>query len=121
MLPSVDVSDVQDEDPSVAAALVRELWGLGTKPLPNLLQLYESKGISVFRLADAAASVDAYSTRDIGKVNAQRIGNELSLPVNDVRTLMLQSEIGILKSEMPTPSRETVVERTDWKPRLHVL
>jgi Zn-dependent peptidase ImmA (M78 family) len=37
------------------------MWGLGTGPRPNLLQLCESRGIRVFALAPFADAVEAYS------------------------------------------------------------
>ena len=61
-LPSLDVPDGTGEPPELMARLLREAWGLGTKPLPNLVQLSESKGIRVYGLPPLAESVDAYST-----------------------------------------------------------
>ncbi|MDO4887645.1 MAG: XRE family transcriptional regulator [Actinomycetaceae bacterium] len=61
LLPSVDVPNLEDEDPRQAAAILRGLWGLGTGPLPNLVQLSESRGIRVAGLPGVAASVDAFS------------------------------------------------------------
>ena len=60
-LPGVDIPDLSGESPEVAAVLLRSLWGLGTKPLPNMVQLCESRGVSVSGLPPVAASVDAYS------------------------------------------------------------
>lgn len=60
-LPSSNIPQLQDEDPKIAARMLREEWGLGTKPLPNLVQLCESKGIRVLGLPVLAESVDAYS------------------------------------------------------------
>lgn len=61
-LPALNLQEFQDESPRVAARLLRTAWGLGTKPLPNLVQLCESKGIYVLGLPVLAESVDAYST-----------------------------------------------------------
>lgn len=60
-LPEVSVPDFAHEPPRLAAMLLREAWSLGTRPLPNLLQLCESKGIRVFGLPELAESVDAFS------------------------------------------------------------
>lgn len=60
-LPDVAVPDMTGESPRIAASLLRNFWGLGAKPLPNLVQLSESKGIRVNGLPDVAASVDAFS------------------------------------------------------------
>lgn len=61
-LPALNLQEFQDESPRVAARLLRTAWGLGVKPLPNLVQLCESKGIYVLGLPVIAESVDAYST-----------------------------------------------------------
>ncbi len=60
-LPSIVVPSFEGIAPRVAAQLLREEWGLGTKPLPNLVQLCESRGISVMVLPDAAMQVDGFS------------------------------------------------------------
>lgn len=60
-LPSIVVPSFEGIAPRVAAQLLREEWGLGTKPLPNLVQLCESRGISVMGLPDAAMQVDGFS------------------------------------------------------------
>ena len=61
VLPKIDVPQLGEETPQLAAIMLREAWGLGTKPLPNLIQLCESRGIRVFGLPPLAESVDAYS------------------------------------------------------------
>ncbi len=61
VLPNIDVPQLGEETPQLAAIMLREAWGLGTKPLPNLIQLCESRGIRVFGLPPLAESVDAYS------------------------------------------------------------
>ena len=61
VLPEINVPPFGDETPRMAANLLRETWGLGSKPLPNLVQLCESRGIRVFGLPPLAESVDAYS------------------------------------------------------------
>ncbi|MDY6051386.1 MAG: ImmA/IrrE family metallo-endopeptidase [Rothia sp. (in: high G+C Gram-positive bacteria)] len=66
-LPSIVVSSFEGIAPRVAAQLLREEWGLGTKPLPNLVQLCESRGISVMVLPDAAMQVDGLSLWYEGK------------------------------------------------------
>ena len=44
-----------------AASTLRAMWGLGTKPLPNLVQLAESRGVRVYTLPPFADVVDAFS------------------------------------------------------------
>ncbi len=41
------------------AEVVRKTWGLGEKPISNIISLLESKGIRVFSLSDEAQEVDA--------------------------------------------------------------
>lgn len=62
-LPSTDLIDLSKERrrPHVAARLLRQHWGLGDRPIGNVLRLVESKGVRVLSLAEATANVDAYS------------------------------------------------------------
>ena len=66
-LPSVDVPSLNVGDhghsPSVEdlAARVRSLWGLGSKPVDNMIHLVESHGVRVFSLASEVRDVDAFS------------------------------------------------------------
>ncbi|MGO1950965.1 MAG: ImmA/IrrE family metallo-endopeptidase [Mycobacteriaceae bacterium] len=55
------VEDVETSDPTLAAQTIRLMWGLGEGPLPNIVQLCESKGVRVFGLPAVADSVDAFS------------------------------------------------------------
>ncbi|WP_312397734.1 XRE family transcriptional regulator [Kocuria sp.] len=61
VLPKINVPQLGEETPQLAAIMLREAWGLGTKPLPNLIQLCESRGIRVYGLPPLAEPVDAYS------------------------------------------------------------
>jgi Zn-dependent peptidase ImmA (M78 family)/DNA-binding XRE family transcriptional regulator len=61
VLPTLDLPMFSGDDPRTTARLLRSMWGLGTKPLPNLVQLCESKGIRVYTLPPFADAVDAYS------------------------------------------------------------
>ena len=60
-LPEPAVPTLEGYDPERAAAVVRERWGLGLAPIPNLIHVLEAKGIRVFSLASDVASVDAFS------------------------------------------------------------
>lgn len=60
-LPEPDILDLKNEDPEVAAALMRQHWGLGTKPIKNMVHLLEGKGIRVYSLAESTSKVDAFS------------------------------------------------------------
>lgn len=62
-LPETDLIDLskERERPEVAARLLRQHWGLGDRPVGNLLKLYESRGIRVLSLSEDTANVDAFS------------------------------------------------------------
>lgn len=60
-LPQENVPRLEGLSPEQTARMLRSEWGLGTKPLPNLVQLLESKGIRVYGLPPSAAAVDAFS------------------------------------------------------------
>lgn len=62
-LPKQKVPDLRDYEPDAAAHALRQEWTLGEKPVLNLIQLLESKGIRVFSLAENTEMVDAYSLR----------------------------------------------------------
>lgn len=61
-LPARDIPRIENTTPEEAALLLRQEWGLGTKPLPNLVQLCESRGCRMMGLPKMAESVDAFST-----------------------------------------------------------
>ncbi|MDR7328341.1 XRE family transcriptional regulator [Corynebacterium guangdongense] len=61
-VPAPNVPRLDYDSPEEAALTLRTLWGLGTKPLPNLVQLAESHGIAVLGLPPIAGEVDAFST-----------------------------------------------------------
>lgn len=61
-LPEPDLLDLSREsNPEVAAARLRQHWGLGQQPVGSLLALLESKGIRLFSLSENTASVNAFS------------------------------------------------------------
>lgn len=61
-LPAPDLLDMtHQEDPDVAAASLRQHWGLGERPIGNLLALLETKGVRIFSLSENTASVNAFS------------------------------------------------------------
>jgi len=59
--PQSDILDLQHEDPHMAAVLLRQHWGLGHKPIANMVHLLETKGVRVFSLAENTREVDAFS------------------------------------------------------------
>lgn len=60
-LPEVSVPTYVGIDPELAADGVRSEWGLGERPISNLIHLLESKGIRVFSLAEECREIDAFS------------------------------------------------------------
>jgi len=62
-LPHPDFPDELSEetDPEVAAARLRQHWGIGQQPVGNLLGLLETKGIRMLSLSENTASVNAFS------------------------------------------------------------
>lgn len=62
-LPSLSVPDLRSEgSPEIAATALRNMWGLGEKPVSNMIHLLESRGVRVFSLALDVADVDACCT-----------------------------------------------------------
>ena len=60
-LPAVTVPLRLEEDPVLAARILRANWSLGSQPLPNAVQLVESHGVRVYTLPPVAEEVDAFS------------------------------------------------------------
>ena len=62
-LPTPDVPrfDSTTTDPELAAAGVREAWGLGERRVPNIVHLLERHGVRVFSLVQDCVEVDAFS------------------------------------------------------------
>lgn len=60
-LPAIDLPDLREEDPETAAMTLRQHWGLGERPIRNVVHLLEAKGVRVFSMAEDTAEVDAFS------------------------------------------------------------
>jgi Zn-dependent peptidase ImmA (M78 family)/transcriptional regulator with XRE-family HTH domain len=61
-LPRPNMLDLTYEtDPSIAAQATRQYWGLGEKPIGNMLGLLETNGVRVFSLSENTATVNAFS------------------------------------------------------------
>jgi len=60
-LPPADVADMRDYAPEVAAGALRQHWGLGHRPIQNMVHLLEAKGVRVFSLSQNCVEVDACS------------------------------------------------------------
>ncbi len=67
-LPPADLLEFREySDPEAAARMLREKWGLGERPIRNMVHLLEAKGVRVFSLVENVRSLDAFSMwrRDI--------------------------------------------------------
>lgn len=61
-LPKVELIDLSYEtDPETAARSLREHWGIGERPIGNMIKLLEAHGVRIFSLSENTASVDAFS------------------------------------------------------------
>jgi Zn-dependent peptidase ImmA (M78 family)/DNA-binding XRE family transcriptional regulator len=61
-LPESKIPDLSSYERGTAARILRQEWELGEKPISNMIQLLESKGVRVFSLAENTLKVNAYST-----------------------------------------------------------
>lgn len=59
-LPSPSLPTLDKLAPEQAAELVRQQWGLGDKPVPNMVHLLESKGVRVLGLSHDFTDIDAF-------------------------------------------------------------
>ena len=60
-LPPHELEDLSDGSPDAAARVLRERWGIGERPISNMLHMLEAKGVRVFSLAENTDSMDAFS------------------------------------------------------------
>jgi len=60
-LPPADLPDLREDSPEAAAATLRTRWGLGERPIKNMLHLLEAHGVRVFSLVDDCREIDAFS------------------------------------------------------------
>ena len=60
-LPDTDILDLTGEKPENAARTLRQVWGIGERPIRNMVHLLEAKGIRLFSLAENTRAVDAFS------------------------------------------------------------
>lgn len=61
-LPVADLPDLSLETPEGAARVLRERWGIGERPINNMVHLLEAKGVRVFSMVENTRTVDAFST-----------------------------------------------------------
>ena len=60
-LPDCDIPTYDNADPELATVELRGQWGLGERPIPNMVHLLELHGVRVFALAEDTTMIDAYS------------------------------------------------------------
>ncbi len=60
-LPKPDIPSLTGYDPESAAQVVRARWGLGERPVANMLHLLESRGVRIYSLTAENSQLDAYS------------------------------------------------------------
>jgi Zn-dependent peptidase ImmA (M78 family) len=60
-LPGANVPSLRNFDPETAALVLRDEWGLGQRPIRNVVHLLEAHGVRVFSLPVDSESVDAFS------------------------------------------------------------
>lgn len=61
-LPKPNLLDLSYEtNPEAAAISLRQYWGLGERPIGNMLALLETQGVRLFSLSENTASVNAFS------------------------------------------------------------
>ena len=59
--PEPDIPDLSMYTPDVAAMSLRSHWGIGERPIGNMVRLLEANGVRVFSLAEKTRRVDAFS------------------------------------------------------------
>lgn len=60
-LPDPDIPSLTNYEPEAAAEVVRARWGLGERPISNMLHLLEAHGVRVYSLTAENNELDAYS------------------------------------------------------------
>jgi Zn-dependent peptidase ImmA (M78 family)/DNA-binding XRE family transcriptional regulator len=60
-LPDGDLPTLTGHDPEAAAEMVRARWGLGERPVANMLHLLEARGVRIYSLTAENDELDAYS------------------------------------------------------------
>ncbi|MEJ0075230.1 MAG: XRE family transcriptional regulator [Alphaproteobacteria bacterium] len=59
--PEHRLPTISGKDPEDAAAAVRAYWGIGVRPVGNMVNLLESHGVRVFSLVEETRHLDGYS------------------------------------------------------------
>jgi Zn-dependent peptidase ImmA (M78 family)/DNA-binding XRE family transcriptional regulator len=57
----IDVPNLSEFEPDIAAITLRQIWGIGNEPVKNMIHQLEAKGVRVFALAENSKTVNAFS------------------------------------------------------------
>lgn len=60
-LPAHDLPQLTRHTPREAAAALRSHWGIGTRPIANMVNVLEAHGVRVFSLVEETRHLDAYA------------------------------------------------------------
>ena len=60
-LPDHSLLQTESCSPAASAGFLRAKWGIGQRPIGNMINLLESHGVRVFSLAEQTRHLDAYS------------------------------------------------------------
>ena len=60
-LPTPTLPELRGHSPEAAAEALRAAWGLGERPIRNVVHLLEAQGVRVFSLVEECKEVDAFS------------------------------------------------------------
>lgn len=60
-LPATHIPSLTGYDPERAAEVVRARWGLGERPIGNMLHLLEARGVRIYSLTAENDEIDSYS------------------------------------------------------------
>jgi Zn-dependent peptidase ImmA (M78 family) len=60
-IPDHDLVQMKDFSPQDAALAIRSRWGIGVRPIANMINVLEAHGVRVFSLSEETRHLDAYS------------------------------------------------------------
>jgi Zn-dependent peptidase ImmA (M78 family)/DNA-binding XRE family transcriptional regulator len=60
-LPLHNLPQLDHRSPGDAAAALRSYWGIGNRPIANMINVLEAHGVRVFSLSEESRHLDAYS------------------------------------------------------------
>jgi Zn-dependent peptidase ImmA (M78 family)/DNA-binding XRE family transcriptional regulator len=109
-LPSPDIPSLTGQEPESAAEMVRARWGLGERPIANVLHLLEAHGVRIYSLTAENKELDAYSlywrTRPFIFLNTSKSGERGRFDAaHELGHLVLDGEYQV-PSDRPTAELE---------------